>query len=46
MARDALRTAKLALGEHLYADAVSRAYYAMLDAARAALSERRRRDVG
>lgn len=40
MARDALRTAKLALGEHLYADAVSRAYYAMLDAARAALSER------
>lgn len=40
MARDALRTAQLALAEHLYADAVSRAYYAMLDAARAALSER------
>lgn len=39
MAQDALRAARLALGEQLYADAVSRAYYAMLDAARAALSE-------
>ena len=40
MAREALQAARLALSEHLYADAVSRAYYAMLDAARAALSER------
>ena len=40
MAEEALQVARLALSSHHYADAVSRAYYAMLNAARAALSER------
>lgn len=40
MARDALKVAERALSDGFPADAVSRAYYAMLSAARAALSER------
>lgn len=39
-AREALAVAHLALREHHYAAAASHAYYAMLYAARAALSER------
>ncbi|MEX0992426.1 MAG: HEPN domain-containing protein [Solirubrobacterales bacterium] len=39
-ARRSLRSARLLLGEGLFEDAVSRAYYAMVEAAQGALSER------